>query len=279
MEDKTQRYWISDHLCGPYRTPLNHGIEPPGSHYAARISLFNGEPIFCCWNQSIEDGPSPFGLIENIGQYIRYVPSPIKVMQSIDGTLKLAPFKAWDHYKLDSSKMVLWNEKDSLCNNHHASLEGAGNRLEVIPGMDGIISDQKYEDFMLEGQLHLKGPRGGISIHLQDDSTGYFIELSPAEYKVKLIKHLAGSRNDGSAYFQFEKRQENTFDFNQFDSVGASFMLRVVSGEIEFSLNEHVLISTVSTSLTKGKVGLFVESGEIKADDFRITQMKKPYNL
>ncbi|MBM7570150.1 hypothetical protein [Aquibacillus albus] len=276
MEDNSQRYWISKDLNGPYITPQNNKIIPEGSHYAGRVTTFQGKDIFCCWLRSKGDGPNPYGLFPFQGKELRYVPSPLEIHQNKDGTLVFHQYDNWKKYCCSNTEKLSSFDLEALIENTSASFEEVNMKLSVIEGIELVTTKKNaYQDFLIEGKIMLQGHLGGICFHVDEESGGYFIEMYPSQSTIKLIKHLKVSNVELMYdYFDYQIIQENVYQIDL--PMEKAFALRHVKGEVEFSINGEVVLSTISTTRNTGKVGFFVESGTIRFEDLQITNMDAP---
>lgn len=278
MEEQTQRYWLSEHILGPYRSLPNNLLMPDHSHYAGRVAAFQGRWAYACWNSAMQDGPSPFeGLLAYEGEQMRYVPSLLELRQENDGRLRLAPWEAWQSYRIGLPLDLAGGSPSPLCGNPLATVGEAS--LAVDSGFEVAAFGQVAGDFLLEGVIHMEAARSGIAFYLNNDSEGYFLEFSPAEYRVRLVKYLRVRRKPtGVPWFHYEVRQQNVLEPSCREH-GISLRLLCVGGELECAIEDKVVLSTVSTARRSGKIGLFAECGKIWAERLTMTTMRVPGNV
>jgi beta-fructofuranosidase len=279
MEDSAQRYWVSKDINGPYLTLGDNRLMPANSHYAGRLALFKGKHIFCCWTKSFEDGPSPYGLRSERGGVVKYVPSPLEIKQYEDGRLTLIASSAWESYEKTDSKSFIMENYYFINGNHTAEFDASSLLMKVESGMEIVASQIINKNFKLEGQIYLEAAKGGLGFHLNKESAGYFLEIIPEENRIRLIRHLKAVIADENEWFDYKVLQEKHVNFGKLDTQGIMFMLRVVGGEIEFSLNNQVIISTVSVAKMEGNIGFFADCGAIRLENLKITEMNVPSNI
>lgn len=280
MEDSAQRYWVAKDIYGPYVTPGDNRLMPPNSHYAGRVGLFKGKHIFCCWTKSYEDGPSPYGLRSERGGVVKYVPSPLEIVQREDGRLSLAPYSSgWQSY-MDAHAETFSMENPILINgNDTATFDASNLEINVVSGMETVTSKTNYRNIMFEGRLYVNAAKGGLCFHLDNESCGYYLEMIPEENRIRLIIHLKATIADANEWFDYKVLQERHVSATDLGERGVSFMLRVVGGEIEFSLDGEVLLSTVSAARTEGYLGFFADCGSVRIENAQMTRMSIPANV
>ena len=279
-EEGSQRYWFSKEINGDYITPPNNVLFSGYSgytHAAGRVTMFKGEHIFCCWSSIIADGPSPFGLVQEIGSAVRYFPSPLKISQSANGIITLSPYTLWQKYRKSRAKNFSFSDFSLLTKNRKAKFDPETYSLKVKEGMEIVTNCTKHKNFLLEGIIKMDAPAGGLAFNLDDGSMGYFIKLLPYESRAKLVKHISVGRGTFD-WFKYEVRTESFCNLENIKKQGIAFSLRVVNGEIEFALNNTVFLSTISTERTSGFMGFWVDCGEVRIDSFQITEMNVPFN-
>ena len=92
MEERLQRYWVSESHLGPWRQPADGGILAPAGHYAGRMASWKGQPLYMCWHlppggkPDWTQQPNPAG---------KYVVAPLTLARWADGTLSLCSFAGW----------------------------------------------------------------------------------------------------------------------------------------------------------------------------------------
>lgn len=272
IEERAQRYWVSEHLRGPYLTPPDGVLMPPGSHYAGRLCRFMGRDVFACWTTCTADGPSPFGLHPNPGAPMRVVPALLDVRQRPDGSLYLCSCPAWEDYEQGAAVPI--KELEPVWHTAALSLEAGADKAGVScrEGYALCLTEQPYTDFTLRGRLSVFGPRAGLAFAADDEAEGYFIVFEPALGRVRLLLH---ARTPEGESFVYRILQEA---YGVCAPEGESFMLRRVNGEIEFSLGGRILFSTMSTALCGGRLGLHALCGRALIECAQVVLMRAPRN-
>jgi beta-fructofuranosidase len=272
-EEVGQRYWVSDSVEGPYRTIGGGLLRPPASHYAGRLARVANRDAFFCWNTHVADGSNPWGRRSVRGVHVRYIPAPLEAVQESDGSLSFRSWHAWDHYRAARDKSVDV-ALEALLQAPQTSV-GPGWRIDAPHAAELAVGGQELTDFVLEARLSLDGSHGGLVFHGEQDATGYFLELCPARSTVRLIRHLHGMRPETGSWFDHKVLQEQICDLSNARS-GLDVRLIVATGEIELSIADRVVISTVSTARLAGRLGLYVDSGTIALSEPALSRLRSP---
>ena len=271
IEEQTQRYWISKNIDGPFYTPSNSQLFPVHSHYAGRLCRFAGKDIFACWTSCIQDGDHPFGLRTVLGEPIRYVPSILEVHQNPDGTLHMASWQGWDNYQKKKTPLT---DLQWIWGNISGELKQNQNNLTLSSqeGFSLYADSENHESFTLNGKLKLSTGEAGLFFRGDDQAGGYFIRFRPAEYRAALIRHTNHPEQDRFCYQVMQESPCSALDR------WVPFQLRSIGAEIEFSLDGHILFSTVSSTRLSGRIGCYAICGEFLLSDLELISMRQPEN-
>jgi beta-fructofuranosidase len=265
MEDRTQRYWVADRFEGPYAVPADGGVLAPSGHYAGRVCRWRGLDLYFCWHQADYDWA---GIRNSSG---KFVPAPLVLFERPDGSLGRRSFPGWDDYRtaepapptLAETSLFFGTPTDGLA-------------VDASTGMDVVATADEAEDFVLEGSITLDAAVGGLAFRLDDRGGGYFLELIADQSVVKLLKWLPGEAPDGPmSWFRYAELQRG--ELRQPLRRGASlpFKLIVVGPYVECSLGGEVVIATLSAARTRGRVGVYAESGRATAD-LALAPLRRP---
>ena len=264
LEDRSQRYWVAEDFRGPYWTPRGNRLAPPG-HLAARVCRWQGHDALFCWHYSQNDWP---GVSNPEG---RHIPAPLVLQQAPDGTLTYGSWPFWLNYRAGEGRSLAPGELRPLCGNPTAS--GEGDVLRVGQGMEVWALGDPVRDFLLEGDLTIESPDGGLAFALDDESTGYFVQFLSGEHRVRLVKWLPGQMRDGRPWFKWEVVQEVVFTLG---AEGMHVRLLAVGGEVELSADGCVLLSEITRVRAEGRIGVFAVSGHVGLRNASLTPMREP---
>ncbi len=276
MEDASQRYWVADHIEGPYGICEGGNLLMPiRTHYAGRIARFQGRDVFACWTFAKEDGPSPFGLRVSPGAVIKYVPAVLDVCVDEKGRLVLRSPEAWNTYRDCGPQPMLGNGPKPVYNT--AGIQYTQNSLQSNFGVEVLSSGASRNNFTLDCHLKMEGYRVGVVFCADAEGSGYFAEFYPGEDRLRLVKHFLVTTPQGHCWFDYAVLAETHVDLSK-ASEGLNVQVRKVNGEMEISVGGRLCISTVSTFGAEGFVGLFADCGSISASHDEITNMRIPGN-
>jgi beta-fructofuranosidase len=268
MEDRRQRYWTASAWDGPYRVPADGGILAPTGHYAGRVHRRRDLDLFWCWHLADYDWPggaSPFG---------KYAVAPLVLERRADGSLAKRTFPGWAAYR-DRAPDAPAAATSSLFRG--VSLDPAAPwALRAANGMDVVGGAELVGDFWWSGQLHLSGRAGGLAFRLEEDGTGYLVEIQDGGQTASLQKWLLGRDASGRPTFKYTELQRGRLATPVTPGAPVAFELLVVGAYIECSLGGEVVLATLSAERTRGRFGAWVESGEVRVEGGIWAPMRAP---
>jgi beta-fructofuranosidase len=266
MEDRTQRYWVADRFAGPYRVPNDGGILAPRGHYAGRVCHWRDLDLYFCWHKADYDWlgfHNPHG---------KLVPAPLVLELRDDGSLARRSFPGWETYRIGSALRPAPRPTTLL---HEQS--AADWRLATEVGRDVVATGEAVEDVVVDGALDLAAPLGGLAFRLDEAGGGYFVELSPGSREVTLKKWLPGhSADDGRPWFRYAELQRGALPRALAPGQAVGFRLIVNGSYVEVSFDGEVVLATATAERTTGLVGIWADSGQIRALDLQWSRLKRP---
>ena len=272
MEDNSQRYWVADHLEGPYYVAGGDNLlMPPHSHYAGRLTRFQGRDVYLCWTAAREDGLSPFGLRREPGMPIRYIPALLDVKTDDTGRLILKSIDAWKRFE---KRLLPVNHEQlthRLCDTPYA--QSSQGVFSSPSGMEIWVAPECLRSFKLDCTLSIDGYCGGLAFHVDDDGAAYQLEFYPREHRAALTTHRKIRHPNGCEGFSYRVLQTTYCDTQSAD---VHISLIAAGGEIEISLNGNVRLATISTAALEGHWGVLANSGTVKLKKITLTEMAVP---
>ncbi|MDQ3654188.1 MAG: hypothetical protein M3457_03795 [Chloroflexota bacterium] len=268
MEERTQRYWIGESHTGPWRQPPDGGILAPKGHYAGRIAQWQGQDIYLCWHLP----PGGKADWNNAGNpHGKYVAAPLALRQRADGTLACASFDSWRSHTTNEPAPVA-----SPVTSLYRGTPTSDWRLVTEPGeLDLLATAEEFGDLILTGTLTLDAPVGGIGFRLEGASGGgYFLQIEDGSDRVSLQKWLNATEPwTNRPTFAWQELQRGRLQ-RPFVP-GTSLALQMISSGpyIEISLDDEVVIATLSGERTAGQFGIWAESGSAALTDPRIAPL------
>jgi hypothetical protein len=270
MEERVQRYWIGETHLGPWRQPADGGILAPKGHYAGRMASWMGQPLYMCWHQP--PGGADWNAPTN--PHGKYVVAPLTLARWADGTLSMASFAGWSALEVGPAAIPFAPESTL-----YRQTPASGWRLETAPGeLDLLATTEEYGDFRLTGTLTLNAPVGGIGFRLEGDAGGgYFVELEEGSDSVSLQRWLETTdARSGRPWFTWTELQRGRLRRPFVPGTPLALHLICNGPYVELSLNDEVVLATLSGARTTGEFGIWCESGAATLTNPNITPLRRP---
>jgi beta-fructofuranosidase len=264
-EDVKVHYWYADTFKGPYHNFSDNVLLPQGN-YAARISR-EEDGRYLVWNFFFK------GLTTK-GEHLMAPPKELVVNPT--GQLQLKTFRGFDTLITNTLTLSDLVPLQPLFHNPHASgaTEDVSCWFGCESGFEMFLLQGEYRDFMLSGELNLEG-RGkcGLVFRLNDEGDGYYLSL-------ELFKGIAQIRAWGhkphgtiEEAFHYDQLQAAYYEAT---SDPHPFCLVAYEQYLEFSLNNHILLTLADDQFQQGKVGFYVESARIRLDHLQLKVCTQP---
>ena len=275
MEDRSQRYWQAPAFKGPYTVPADGGILAPAGHYAGRVCRWRDLDLFVAWHRPMlapgvwadYDWPA-WGT--RVNSYGKISTPPLVLCRRADGSLQRSSFPGWEAYRA-APPSAPTAAGSSLFQDRPVS------RWQVAPaeGADMAVSADPMDDFLLEGDLTLDAPAGGLGLRLDERGGGYVIELAPGRSDVSLQKWLPPESQPTYAFQEIQRgRLYRPLEAGR----AVPFRLLSVGAYVELELDGEVVLSTMTGARTTGRVGVWAEGGLARLAEARLSPMRQPVN-
>lgn len=270
MEDRSQRYWVADRFEGPYRTPPSGNELAPRGHYAGRLCRWRDLDLYFCWHRAPNDWP---GIRNPAGKFI---PAPLVLTPEPDGRLARRSYPGWAAYAVGPDAPLAAEHAWTLCDPTNAE-RAAAWRVRAPVGQE-ILAAPAPDDLRLTGRLTIEAAAGGLALRLADDSTGYFLRLTPGTSEVTLLKWLPGARPEepDRPWFTYLEVQRGRLPRPLTEGQGVTCQLLAVGPYIELALDGEVVIAAVTGERQRGQIGLWAEGGAVTLDEALVTPMRRP---
>ncbi|MEM6562686.1 MAG: glycosyl hydrolase [Planctomycetota bacterium] len=267
-EDVKVRYWYADSLDGPWRNFFDNVLLPQGN-YAARIGYDDKGPLV--WNF--------FTVGSDRLRARNLMPPPKRLTVAEDGRLKLASFEGFEQQVREKLSCDQLAPFEPLVDNPDACAtvgDDACVTFDSDGGFEAFLLSETVDCFRLQAKLHLEG-RGKCGFIFRtnpDTSDGYHLSLD-------LIKGVAQLR----AWGAYEGgTDENAF---RFQTLQAGYWLSDPGGPwnvellafgsyLEFSVNGFVLLTLADDTYTRGRVGIYVETALLRAENLTLEKLQSP---
>lgn len=279
MEDRSQRYWMAERFEGPYETPPDGGLLAPAGHYAGRVCRWRGMDLYFCWHRTnLIDGwmatPTTVDWTTLRNPFGKFVVSPLVLTARADGTLARGPFPGWDGYR-EAESAAVGPAPRSLFRGR--STDDRGWEAFGEGGMDVVATTEAVGDILVEGTLDLGAAAGGLAFRLDDEGGGYFVELRAGSDRVCLQKWTPERDPwDGRRRERYAEIQRGRLPRPMARGDQMAFRLLVVGPYIEVAFGGEVVLAELSAERTSGPVGVWADSGRVRADGLRLTRMRRP---
>lgn len=267
-EDAKIRYWYRDGVEGPWRNYFDNVLLASGN-YAGRIS--EDDRGLLVWNFY-----TPNALLRSRHNMM---PPPKRLERRSDGRLGITTFEAFDQrveHRIpfdDLAPLEPIREDRDECTSCVA--ENGSMELTSRGGFHGFLMSPEMDCFRLRVQLRFEGD-GKCGLLFRFDPTpsdGYFLSLD----MVKGIAQLrAWGRQEGALdqAFRFEPLQSAFW--RPGDESVWDLQLLAFGGYIEFSIDDHVLLSLVDQTYPRGRIGFYVESATIRVEHPVLEKLRSP---
>ena len=281
MEDGSQRYWVAPRFEGPYETPPDGGVLAPAGHYAGRVCQWQGRDLFLCWHEPRPRQrdrllPSTVDWATARNPFGKFLVAPLVLEPRPDGSLARRSFPGWLNYLAEPREPVP-PPAASLFHGRPTPDDGRWQVRAEGGGMDVLVVAEPFADLWFEGSLRLDGASGGLAFRLDDEGGGFFVALVAGSDAVELVKWLPiRDPFDDRRWFRVVELQRGRLPRPLTRGEPVGFRLLVVGPYLECSFGDDVVLATLSAERRVGRVGLWVESGTLRADDLRLAPMRAP---
>jgi len=262
IETFSIHYRIAKKFRGPYHTPPQDRILPPGN-YANRVCRWKGKYLMFHWLETNPDWDP------TISRYRKLAP-PKEIIVEHDGSLSLKSFEGWGKYLKSKISLPLKNflKKGKSINGKWEAYEDE-IRFHSTNNMSIFLFPHQEENFVLDVTVRIDQGRAAGIIFRSDDSCdeAMFLRLSLYENEIQLVKLTKTERKPSCTWMERNVIQSNKVSFQ-----GQNCILRLIASHeyIEASVNGRVKLSALSWVLKKGKIGIFAEYGIGSFKDFHL---------
>ncbi len=253
IEERLQRYWVSDDLEGPFRTPLDNRLGPPG-HYAARICEVGDESWLFAFHDPAGGSP-PNG---------RFVPAPLVLVAHEDGRLSVRRTAGWDARFGEERPIEVASLTPTYAARHTAN---DGARLASLEGLE-LFGTAGPRDFVLRAALTIDAPFFGVGIGATDDGAGVLVSFDRGAGEVAATYRSPASPEGHPAFTERVLARGPA-------QIGGRVELEVIyaEGELIVSLDGAVVLSTGLGVELPANFGLAVDSGAITVDALSMAEI------
>jgi beta-fructofuranosidase len=271
MEERVQRYWMGDSPTGPWVQPPDGGIIAPKGHYAGRVAVWKGTPIYMCWHLP-PGGQADW--VRAANPHGKYVVAPLVLQPRADGSLACRPFEGWSALANEAAR-ALESDTTTL----YRGVPTGDWALQTETGeLDLLATTDTWSDFRLTATMTLDAPVGGVGFRLEDGTGGgYFVELVEGSENVSLQKWLSFAE-PFSDRLNFRWTELQRGRLQQPFAPGRPMTVSMVSSGpyIEVALDGEVVLATLSGERQHGQIGIWAESGAVSLADATIMPLAKP---
>jgi hypothetical protein len=266
MEDRSLRYWLANDPLGPYHVPPGGDILAPAGHYAARATRWQERDLLFAWHQprlhqGWQSTPQTVDWVEARNPFGKFLAPPLEIAPRPDGSLNLRSFAGWQAYEGGTWQSVPadWN-------------------LSAPSTTRMAFASPPAHNFQANGELTLNAARGGLALRVgNDESSGLFIELTPDSRIVTLQRWGTRQRNMGGALgLTYEVLQQAELHEPLRASEPFTFTLLNVGPYVECSINDEVVLATMTGRPADGACGAWVEDGDLVAVNVTWVAMRQP---
>lgn len=267
-EDLKVHYWYADEFEGPYRNYSDNVLMPQGN-YAARICRDRVHDRVLIWAFFFKNG-------DIRGDHL--LPPP-KLLAVEDGHLRLRSYPGFDEVVEERVAPDAFLPLEPRWDNPATAFEQDGStcRLESDSGFQAFLLRGTHQDYRLSGTIHVeRDGKFGFAMHVDEPGNGYFISIDPVK-AIAQIRYWA-EREGGSVDEMFDYQQLQA-SFHVARPGPIPFVLISYGTYIELSLHGDVILSLADERRREGRVGVYIESGELRLTDLQLERLgRRPYD-
>jgi beta-fructofuranosidase len=267
-EDAKVRYWWADDLDGPWGNFFDNVLLPAGN-YAARISFDDRGPLV--WN---------FYTSESDRQVKNLMPPPKRLAVRDDGRLTLRSFEAYDQLVTQTQRLPdllpVQRTVQRTDSTHEVAHDAAALTLNSPAGFEGFLFSPEVYCFRFCGRLQLEGlGKCGLMFRVDPETTsGYYLSLD-------LLKGVAqvrvwGHRPSGGREHEVHFDALQSAYWQSCEEGPWEITLIGLRNYIEFSIDDHVLLTLSDDVYSRGLLGLYAESACLRLEDIRLEHLEPP---
>ena len=251
QDDQTVRWFRSDALEGPYRTPAHNQLLP-SPYYAARVfEDEQGLGIVATYRYD-----------DRRGRRHHVLPTPLRLDVSDPERIQLRLWEpASNRFSAESETLHF----DAPCfGNGTASTEA--EELIVLAGEELWTGPEHHGDAVVRGTIRCDGVRFGLAFDISPDGAAWFVELEPAHRQARLVRR--GPRLDDDGMPWFEHLVAQTAAWLGAEQPTHELRLQLLGPEVRVCIDGAMVLSAVidRSGGAAGTFGVWVDSGRMRAD-------------
>ncbi len=264
-EDAKIRYWHTVDIKKPWGNYYDNVLLAKGN-YAGRICP---DPRgFLLWNFYTKNP-------DDRGIYNLLLP-PKRIERLPSGQLRVTPFEGIEKRakgRLDTRCVhaLKGDRKETSCRVGNEALQ-----LASEAGFQGFVFDEEIDSFRMRCRLSMTGiGKCGIIYRVDARShDGYYLSLDLMKCISRLRSWGTGLPRSGERMMQFESLQEGTWHSTSPRNI--EVQLASFGSYHELSINGAVVLSLADATFTKGLLGFYLETAELKISDLVVHRLEPP---
>jgi len=266
-EDAKIRYWHTDKIGNPWSSYHDNVLLAQGN-YAGRVCRDDkGWLLWNFYSLNVDDRTS-----QNL------MPPPKRLVRTESGLLRVTTF--------EGIKSFLGENVDTRC--IHSLINEPGPpvdrcfvddghlQLAGEAGFQAFVFDVKLDNFRFQAKLEMTGMgKCGIVFRLDPMTRdGYYLSLDLLKGVAQLRSWGTGEDGSGEHMMQFKSLQSG---FWYSEERGAADVQLISFGSYhEFSVDGRVILSLADTRFTRGLLGIYLESAEVRVSNLVLERMDPP---
>ena len=264
-EDAKIRYWHTDKIGKPWRNYFDNVLLAKGN-YAGRIC--HDPKGILLWNFYTKN--------LNNRTTNNLMPPPKRLDRRDDGRLIVKSFEGLEERVLEEIDTRCVSQLKTKGREEFCRTDSQSLHLSSPAGFQAFVFDQELSCFRMRATLKMVGSGKCGLLYRIDPEThdGYYISLDLMKGVAQFRSWGTGPARTGEHMMQFESLQSGNWYHD--DPQNVSVQLISFGSYHELSINGAVTLSLADDRFHAGKLGIYIETAELRIDDLVVERLESP---